>query len=79
MLRPGEDLVISDLHHELQNTPKIVACSLSRGRYVTRTTLAARTPDSITRPFRPSWTQLTRPAALPESEGPGLGALRDFT
>ena len=26
---------------ELQGTPKIVACSLSRGRYVTRTTLVA--------------------------------------
>jgi Uma2 family endonuclease len=32
-------------------TPKIVACSLSRGRYVTRTTLVAGTPGRITRPF----------------------------
>jgi Uma2 family endonuclease len=36
---------------ELQDSPKIVACSLSRGRYVTRTTLVAGTPGRITRPF----------------------------
>ena len=36
---------------ELQGTPKIVACSLSRGRYVTRTTLVAGTPGRIARPF----------------------------
>jgi hypothetical protein len=36
---------------ELHGTPKIVVCSLSRGRYVTRTTLAAGTRGSITRPF----------------------------
>lgn len=36
---------------ELQGVPKIVACSLSRGRYVTRSTLAAGTPGRITRPF----------------------------
>jgi len=36
---------------ELHGTPKIVACSLSRGRYVTRTTLVAGTPGRITRPF----------------------------
>jgi hypothetical protein len=36
---------------ELQGTPKIVACSLSRGRYVTRTTLVAGTPGRITGPF----------------------------
>jgi Uma2 family endonuclease len=36
---------------ELQSTPKIVACSLSRGRYVTRTTLDAGTLGRITRPF----------------------------
>ena len=36
---------------ELQGTPKVVACSLSRGRYVTRTTLVAGTPGRITRPF----------------------------
>jgi Uma2 family endonuclease len=36
---------------QLQGTPKIVACSLSRGRYVTRTTLVAGTPGRITRPF----------------------------
>ena len=35
----------------LQGTPKIVACSLSRARYITRTTLVARTPGRITRPF----------------------------
>ncbi len=31
--------------------PKIVVCSLSRGRYVTRTTLIAGTRRRITRPF----------------------------
>lgn len=31
--------------------PKIVVCSLSRGRYVTRTTLTAGTRGRITRPF----------------------------
>ena len=36
---------------ELQSTPKAVACALSRGRYVTRTTLVAGTPGRITRPF----------------------------
>ena len=36
---------------ELHGTPKVVACSLSRGRYVTRTTLVAGTPGRITRPF----------------------------
>jgi Uma2 family endonuclease len=36
---------------ELAGTPKIVACSLSRGRYLTRTTLAAGTPGRIARPF----------------------------
>jgi Uma2 family endonuclease len=36
---------------ELHGTPKIVVCSLSRGRYVTRTTLVAGTPGRITRPF----------------------------
>ena len=36
---------------ELQGTPKICACSLSRGRYVTRSTLVAGTPGRITRPF----------------------------
>ena len=36
---------------ELQGTPKIVACSLSRGRYVTRTTLVEGTPGRIARPF----------------------------
>ena len=36
---------------ELHGTPKIVACSLSRGRYVTRTTLEAGTLGRIPRPF----------------------------
>ena len=36
---------------ELQGTPKVVVGSLSRGRYVTRTTLVAGTPGRITRPF----------------------------
>jgi Uma2 family endonuclease len=36
---------------ELQDGPRIVACSLSHGRYVTRTTLVAGTPGRITRPF----------------------------
>jgi Uma2 family endonuclease len=36
---------------ELHGTPRIVACSLSRGRYVTRTTLDAGTVGRITRPF----------------------------
>jgi Uma2 family endonuclease len=36
---------------ELQGAPKIVACVLSRGRYVTRTTLAAGSRGRITRPF----------------------------
>jgi hypothetical protein len=35
----------------LQGTPKVVACSLSRGRYVTRTTLVAGTLARITRPL----------------------------
>jgi Uma2 family endonuclease len=37
---------------ELHDTPRIVACSLSHGRYVTRTTLVAGTPGRLTRPFR---------------------------
>jgi len=36
---------------ELQDGPKIVVCALSRGRYVTRTTLTAGTRGRITRPF----------------------------
>jgi Uma2 family endonuclease len=36
---------------ELHDIPKIVACSLSRGRYIARTTLVAGTPGRITRPF----------------------------
>jgi Uma2 family endonuclease len=36
---------------ELQDRPKIVACSLSQGRYITRTTLAAGTRGRITKPF----------------------------
>ena len=36
---------------ELQGTPKIVMCSLGRGRYITRITLLAGTPGRITRPF----------------------------
>jgi Uma2 family endonuclease len=36
---------------ELHGTPRVVACSLSRGRYVTRTTLDAGTLGRITRPF----------------------------
>jgi Uma2 family endonuclease len=36
---------------ELQDTPKIIACSLSQGRYITRTTLAAGTRGRITKPF----------------------------
>jgi Putative restriction endonuclease len=36
---------------ELQGTPRIVACSLSSGRYVTRTTLTAGAAGRITKPF----------------------------
>ena len=36
---------------ELRDAPRIVACSLSGGRYVTRTTLTAGTAGRITRPF----------------------------
>ena len=36
---------------ELQDAPKIVVCSLSRGRYVTRTTLTAGIRGRTTRPF----------------------------
>ena len=36
---------------ELQDAPKIVVSSLSRGRYVTRTTLTAGSRGRITRPF----------------------------
>ena len=36
---------------KLQDTPKIVVSSLSRGRYVTRTTLTAGSRGRITRPF----------------------------
>ena len=36
---------------ELHDTPRIAACFLSRGRYVTRTTFVAGTPGRITRPF----------------------------
>jgi Uma2 family endonuclease len=47
---------------ELQGTPKVVACSLSRGRYVTRITLVAGAPGRITRPFAVELdpTELTR-------------------
>jgi Uma2 family endonuclease len=36
---------------ELPGTPRIVVSTLSRGRYVTRTTLTAGTTGRITRPF----------------------------
>jgi Uma2 family endonuclease len=36
---------------ELHDAPKIVVCSLARGRYVTTATLTAGTPGRITRPF----------------------------
>jgi Uma2 family endonuclease len=36
---------------ELQDAPKVVVSSLSRGRYVTRTTLTAGTKGRITKPF----------------------------
>ena len=36
---------------ELQDTPRIVVSSLSRGRYVTRSTLTAGTRGRITKPF----------------------------
>ncbi len=36
---------------ELKDAPKIVVSALSRGRYVTRTTVAAGTRGRITRPF----------------------------
>jgi Uma2 family endonuclease len=36
---------------ELQDVPKIIVCALSRGRYVTRTTLTAGNQGRITRPF----------------------------
>jgi Uma2 family endonuclease len=36
---------------EIQDAPKVVVCSLNRGRYVTRTTLTAGTTGRITRPF----------------------------
>ena len=52
---------------ELQDTPKIVVSSLSRGRYVTRTTLTAGTKGRITRPFAVELTQPTSPAALAEA------------
>ena len=44
---------------ELQGTPKVVACSLSRGRYVTRTTLVQALRAALPGPSRLSWTQLT--------------------
>jgi Uma2 family endonuclease len=36
---------------ELQDGPRVFVCSLSRGRYVTRTTLTAGTRGRATRPF----------------------------
>lgn len=36
---------------ELQDVPRVVVSSLSRGRYVTRTTLTSGTTGRITRPF----------------------------
>ncbi len=36
---------------ELQDTPRIVVSSLSRGRYVTRSTLTAGTTGHVTKPF----------------------------
>ncbi len=36
---------------ELQDAPKIIVSTLTRGRYVTRTTLTAGTKGRITRPF----------------------------
>lgn len=36
---------------ELQDTPQVVVSSLSRGRYVTRSTLTAGTKGRITKPF----------------------------
>ena len=50
---------------ELQGTPKIVMCALSRGRYVTRTTLVVGSPGRITRPFAVALdpTDLTRRTA----------------
>ncbi len=50
---------------ELHGMPKVVACSLSRGRYVTRTTLVAETRGRIARPFavEPDPAELTRRTA----------------
>ena len=44
---------------ELHDTPKIVVCSLSRGRYVARTTLVAGPRAGSPGLSRSSWTQLT--------------------
>jgi hypothetical protein len=36
---------------EMEDSPKIAVCSLTRGRYLTRTTVTAGTRGRITRPF----------------------------
>ena len=48
---------------ELQDTPRIVVSSLSRGRYITRSTVVAGTSGRITRPFTVEIdpARLTRP------------------
>jgi Uma2 family endonuclease len=42
---------------ELEDSPKIVVCSLSRGRYVTRTTLTAGARAVLPGRSASSWTQ----------------------
>ena len=56
---------------ELQGTPKIVACFLSRGRYVTRTTLVAGTLGRITRPFPVELDPADLTRRTPEPQGQG--------
>ena len=54
---------------ELPGTPKIVACFLSCGRYVTRTTLVAG-KGRITRPFPVELDPADLTRRTPESKGP---------
>lgn len=53
-IKPGmyaEALIPVYWRVELQGVPRIVVCSLSHGRYVTRATLTAGTRARVTRPF----------------------------
>jgi hypothetical protein len=68
--REARVVLTAELHGargELRGTPKIAGCALSRGRYITRTTLVLAPRAASPGRSRSSWTPPTSPARLPES------------